>query len=105
MKANKDNSVEANNYSNKSSYNFNDIFNLDEQLKEEERLIKESTRTYAKDKLMQRILESNRNEIFDESIYKEMGSLGILGPTIKGYGCPGVSNVTSKSFNSPLVML
>ena len=93
MRANKDKSVGDTNYNNKSSYNCYDIFNLDEQLKEEERLIKESTRTYAKEKLMQRILESNRNEIFDKSIYKEMGSLGILGPTIKGYGCPGVSNV------------
>ena len=93
MEANKDKSIEDINYNNKSSYNCYDIFNLDEQLKEEERLIKESTRTYAKEKLMQRILESNRNEIFDKSIYKEMGSLGILGPTIKGYGCPGVSNV------------
>jgi len=93
MRANKDKSFGDTNYNNKSSYNCYDIFNLDEQLKEEERLIKESTRTYAKEKLMQRILESNRNEIFDKSIYKEMGSLGILGPTIKGYGCPGVSNV------------
>ena len=93
MEANKDKSVEDTNYNNKSSYNCYDIFNLDEQLKEEERLIKESTRTYAKEKLMKRILESNRNEIFDKSIYKEMGSLGILGPSIKGYGCPGVSNV------------
>ena len=93
MRANKDKSFGDTNYNNKSSYNCYDIFNLDEQLKEEERLIKESTRTYAKEKLMKRILESNRNEIFDKSIYKEMGSLGILGPTIKGYGCPGVSNV------------
>ena len=93
MEANKDKSIEDINYNNKSSYNCYDIFNLDEQLKEEERLIKESTRTYAKEKLMKRILESNRNEIFDKSIYKEMGSLGILGPSIKGYGCPGVSNV------------
>ncbi len=93
MRANKDKSFGDTNYNNKSSYNCYDIFNLDEQLKEEERLIKESTRTYAKEKLMQRILESNRNEIFDKSIYKEMGSLGILGPSIKGYGCPGVSNV------------
>ena len=45
MEANKDKSIEDINYNNKSSYNCYDIFNLDEQLKEEERLIKESTRT------------------------------------------------------------
>ena len=55
MRANKDKSVGDTNYNNKSSYNCYDIFNLDEQLKEEERLIKESTRTYAKKKLMQNI--------------------------------------------------
>lgn len=36
---------------------------------------------------------ANRNETFDKSIMKEMGEIGLLGATIKGYGCPGVSSV------------
>ena len=44
--------------------------------------------------LKPRILEANRNEIFDKSIYKELGSLGLLGPTIHGYGCAGVNYVS-----------
>ena len=59
MEANKDKSIEDTNYNNKSSYNCYDIFNLDEQLKEEERLIKESTRTYAKEKLMKSLIKLN----------------------------------------------
>lgn len=42
---------------------------------------------------MPRILSANRHETFDREILNEMGSLGLLGPTIKGYGCPGVSSV------------
>ncbi len=47
---------------------------------------------YCQDKLMPRIQEANRNETFDTSIMSEMGSLGLLGSTIEGYGCPGVSS-------------
>ena len=43
---------------------------------------------------MPRILEANRNEIFDIEIYKELGELGLLGPTIHGYGCAGVNYVS-----------
>ncbi|CAG2122555.1 unnamed protein product, partial [Medioppia subpectinata] len=50
-------------------------------------------RTYCADKLMPRILMANRNESFDRNIMSEMGSLGLLGPTIKGYGCANVSTV------------
>ena len=69
------------------------IFNMDDQLNDEEKLVRDSVHSYAQEKLMNRILESNRNETFDKSIFTEMGELGILGPTIQGYGCPGVSNV------------
>ncbi len=69
------------------------IFNMDDQLNDEEKLVRDTVYSYAQEKLMNRILESNRNETFDKSIFTEMGELGILGPTIQGYGCPGVSNV------------
>ena len=69
------------------------IFNMEDQLYDEEKLVRDTVYSYAQEKLMNRILESNRNETFDKSIYTEMGELGILGPTIQGYGCPGVSNI------------
>ena len=69
------------------------IFNMEDQLYDEEKLVRDTVYSYAQEKLMNRILESNRNETFDKSIFTEMGELGILGPTIQGYGCPGVSNI------------
>lgn len=42
---------------------------------------------------MPRVLEANRHEIFHREIMTEMGELGLLGPTINGYGCSGVSSV------------
>lgn len=71
-----------------------DTFLLTSQLTEEELLIQKTAKDYAKKSLMPRILEANRNEIFDKEIYKELGSLGLLGPTIDGYGCAGVNYVS-----------
>ena len=74
--------------------NWEDIFRLEDQLTEEERMIKNNVREYCKKSLMPRILEANRNENFHTEIYKEMGELGILGASIKGYGCAGVGYVS-----------
>ena len=71
-----------------------DTFLLTSQLTDEEQLIQKTARDYAKKSLMPRILEANRNEIFDKDIYKELGLLGLLGPTIDGYGCAGVNYVS-----------
>ena len=71
-----------------------DILKLDVQLTEEERMIRDNVREYCKKSLMPRILDANRNEIFHQEIYKEMGELGILGASIKGYGCSGVGYVS-----------
>lgn len=68
------------------------LFN--EQLSEEERLISNNISEYCQDKLFPRILEANRSESFDRDIYYEMGELGILGATLKGYGCAGVNYVS-----------
>ena len=57
--------------------NWEDIFRLEDQLTEEERMIKDNVREYCKQSLMPRILEANRNENFHTEIYKEMGELGI----------------------------
>jgi glutaryl-CoA dehydrogenase len=74
--------------------NWEDILKLDSQLTEEERMIRDNVQEYCKKSLMPRILDANRNETFHPEIYKEMGELGILGATIKGYGCAGVGYVS-----------
>ncbi|MDG2347294.1 MAG: acyl-CoA dehydrogenase [SAR86 cluster bacterium] len=74
--------------------NWEDIFKFDDQLTEEERMIRDNVREYCQKSLMPRILESNRNETFHPEIFKEMGELGILGATIKGYGCAGINYVS-----------
>ncbi|MDA1364023.1 MAG: acyl-CoA dehydrogenase [Candidatus Marinimicrobia bacterium] len=71
-----------------------DILLFDDQLTEEELSIKNSARDYCQDKLMPRILNANRNEVFDKEIYQEMGQMGFLGAPIDGYGCAGVNYVS-----------
>ena len=66
---------------------------LEEELSEDERMVRDSARAYARDKLMPRIVEANRHERFDRDIVAEMGALGFLGAILTGYGCPGVSSV------------
>ena len=53
--------------------NWEDIFNIDLQLSDEERLIRDSANDFCQKSLMPRILEANRDEIFDKDIYKELG--------------------------------
>lgn len=73
--------------------NFEDPLLLSAQLTDDERMVQESARAYARGKLMPRVLEANRHSSFDLKIMREMGELGLFGATIKGYGCAGVSNV------------
>ena len=74
--------------------NWEDPFLLDQQLTEEERLVRDTAEQYAQDRLAPRIQSAYRNETTDLDIFSEMGSLGLLGPTIEGYGCAGVSYVS-----------
>ena len=77
-----------------NTYKWDDPFRLDDQLSEEERLVRDTARNYAQDKLMPRILEANRNEHFDPEIILEMGALGLLGSTLpQEYGGAGVNHV------------
>lgn len=71
-----------------------DILLFENQLTDEELIIQKSANNYCQSKLMPRILEANRNEVFDKSIYKEMGEMGFLGAPIKGYGCAGTNYVS-----------
>lgn len=52
--------------------------------------VSQTAHDYCQENLMPRVLDNNRNETFDRGIFKEMGALGLLGPTIEGYGCSGV---------------
>ena len=78
----------------KPTFKWDDPLLLDDQLAEDERMVRDSARAYAQEKLMPRILEANRHELFEREVFTEMGSLGFLGPTIEGYGCAGVNHVS-----------
>jgi glutaryl-CoA dehydrogenase len=75
-------------------FDWQDPLLLEEELTEEERMLRDAARSYCQERLMPRILEANRHERFDRAILTEMGELGLLGPTIEGYGCAGVNYVS-----------
>ncbi len=79
--------------SSRASFQWDDAFLLDDQLTDEERMVRQSAHDYAQGKLLPRVLEAFREEKTDPAIFREMGELGLLGPTIEGYGCAGVSYV------------
>ena len=70
--------------------NWQDPFLLEQQLTEQQRMVRDTARQYAQEKLLPRVREAFRNEQTDLAIFREMGALGLLGSTIDGYGCPGV---------------
>ncbi|PPQ63038.1 hypothetical protein CVT24_005984 [Panaeolus cyanescens] len=76
-----------------AEFNWEDPLNLESQLTDEEIAIRDVAHSYCQENLMPRVLKGWRTEEFDHDILPEMGKLGLLGPTIKGYGCAGVSNV------------
>jgi len=79
----------------KAHFNWEDPFLLEEQLSEDERLIRDMARNYAQDKLMPRIREAYASEKADRAIFHEMGELGLLGPTTpEEYGGAGVNYVS-----------
>ena len=71
-----------------------DILLFDDQLTDEELIIQKSARDYCQKELLPRIIDANRNEIFDKGIYKEMAEMGFLGAPINGYGCAGTNYVS-----------
>ncbi len=75
------------------SFNWQDPFLMEEQLNEEERMVRDTAKQYAQDKLLPRVRAAYRNEETDPEIFREMGALGLLGPMIEGYGCAGMSYV------------
>jgi len=78
----------------KSPFQWDDPFLIDHQLDEDERLIRDTARDYSQEQLQPRVLQAYRDEHFDVEIMREMGALGLLGPTIpEEYGGAGVNNV------------
>ncbi|WP_207063229.1 acyl-CoA dehydrogenase [Motiliproteus sp. SC1-56] len=79
----------------KPAFDWQDPFLLDTQLSEEERMIRDAAREYCQSRLLPRALEANRKEHFDVEIMREMGELGLLGPTLpEEYGCSNVNHVS-----------
>jgi glutaryl-CoA dehydrogenase len=80
---------------NMTSFKWEDPFFLDDQLSEEERLIRDSAKAYAEEKLLTRVRLAYREEHFDREIMNEMGELGLLGPTLpEKYGCSNINYVS-----------
>ena len=79
----------------KVQFNWQDPFLIEQQLTEDERMIRDTAYAYCQDKLMLRVLEQFRNEQTDPKIFREMGELGLLGPTIpETYGGSGLNYVS-----------
>jgi glutaryl-CoA dehydrogenase len=78
----------------KAVFKWDDPLLLDAQLTEDERMIREAAAAYCRDKLAPRVVEAFRHEKTDIAIFREMGALGLLGPTIPAeYGGPGLNYV------------
>jgi glutaryl-CoA dehydrogenase len=76
----------------KAEFSWQDPFLLEQQLSEDERMVRDAAQAYCQGKLAPRILEAFRNEKTDPQIFREMGELGLLGPTIPAeFGGPGLS--------------
>ena len=79
----------------RAGFVWDDPLLLEDQLSADERMIRDTARDYAQDKLMSRVLSANREERFDREIMNEFGALGMLGATLPAkYGCAGVNYVS-----------
>ncbi|KAI4289916.1 MAG: hypothetical protein L6R35_000811 [Caloplaca aegaea] len=78
-----------------SVFNWEDALNSNSLFTEEELAIQETAKSYCQERMLPRVLDAYRNENYDKKILEEMGELGLLGATIKGYDCAGVSSVAS----------
>jgi len=72
---------------------WDDPLRFDDQLDAAERQIRDTARAYCQERLLPRVREAHRHEHFDRSIMNEMGEMGFLGATLKGYGCAGIGQV------------
>ncbi len=78
-----------------SSFTWDDPFRLEDQLSEEERMLRDAANAYAQEKLQPRIVEAYRDEVTDPGIFREMDAMGLLGVTVpEEYGGLGGSYVS-----------
>jgi glutaryl-CoA dehydrogenase len=78
----------------KAQFNWQDPFLLDAQLTDDERMVREAASAYCQERLAPRVVEAFRAESTDPEIFREMGQIGLLGPTIPAeYGGPGLNYV------------
>jgi glutaryl-CoA dehydrogenase len=75
----------------RADFDWQDPLLLNECLSDEDRMVRDSAHDFAQKELLPGIIEANRHEKFDPAIMKKMGAMGLLGATIEGYDCPGVS--------------
>ena len=76
------------------TFRWDDPLDLESRLSEDERMVWQSARSYAREKLLPRVVSAFAEERFDREIMTEMGALGFLGPTLpEDYGCAGVNHV------------
>jgi glutaryl-CoA dehydrogenase len=81
--------------SKRATFDWQDPMFLEQQLSEEERMIRDAAREYCQDGLMSRVQMANRDEVFHREIMNEFGELGLLGATLpEEYGCAGVNYVS-----------
>ncbi|MFI8036052.1 acyl-CoA dehydrogenase family protein, partial [Acinetobacter baumannii] len=79
----------------KVQFNWQDPFLIEQQLSPDERMIRDAAHAYCQERLQPRVLEQFRHETTDPSIFREMGELGLLGPTIpEQYGGAGLNYVS-----------
>jgi glutaryl-CoA dehydrogenase len=71
-----------------------DPFLLEQQLSDEQRMVRDSTRQYAQERLQPKVRAAFQNETSDPGIFREMGEMGLLGLTIEGYGCAGMDYIS-----------
>ncbi len=76
-----------------AKFQWDDPFQFDAQLSDDERAVRDAAHTYCQERLQTRVLMAARHEKFDREIMNEMGELGLLGSTIEGYGCAGMNHV------------
>ena len=74
-------------------FDWQDALNLNTLLTDDERMVYDTATDFCQKELMPNIINANRNEHFDPAIMRQMGELGLLGMTIDGYGCAGMSHV------------
>ena len=72
--------------------NWDDLLLLNDQLSEDERMVRDMAHTFCQEELLPGVLMANRNENFDANIMRQFGELGLLGATIDGYGCSNAFN-------------